>query len=82
MNPDTPLPPPYMPQPPQARIEPPLPDKLDVRALFDTFARAGLAPFDHQQPGGTIDGPVSREWGDLTFDAHDPDGHEWSFVQR
>lgn len=54
----------------------------DVRALFDTFARAGLAPFDHQQPGGTIDGPVTREWGDLTFDAHDLDGHEWSFVQR
>lgn len=40
MNADTPQPPPYMPQPPQARAEPPLPDKLDIRALFEALLRS------------------------------------------
>jgi hypothetical protein len=40
MNADTPQLPPYMPQPPQARIEPPLPDKLDIRSLFEALLRS------------------------------------------
>lgn len=40
MNADTPQPPPYMPQTPQARAEPPLPDKLDIRALFEALLRS------------------------------------------
>jgi hypothetical protein len=43
MNADTPQPSPYMPQPPQARAEPPLPDRLDIRALFEALLRSPRA---------------------------------------
>lgn len=39
MNTDIPQPPPYMPQP-HAHAEPPLPDKLDARALFEALLRS------------------------------------------
>lgn len=53
MNTDTPQPPPYFPQP---HAEPPLPEKLDIRALFEALLRSPKALIKRlAEPGhGTI----------------------------
>ncbi len=49
--------------------------------LFGKVVKAGLRPFDHQQPGAVLSGPVTRPWGDREFEIQDPDGHRWAFTE-
>lgn len=49
--------------------------------MFRTVNDRGLKPFDHQQPGVDINGPVTRPWGDVEFELTDPDGHRWAFTE-
>ena len=53
----------------------------DVDAHFRHVVEQGLAPYDHQQPGKALDGPVVREWGAREFEMNDPEGHRWAFTQ-
>lgn len=53
----------------------------DVDALFAQALAAGLQPFDHQNPGTPLTGPVLRPWGDLEFELVDPDGQWLAFTQ-
>ena len=53
----------------------------DVDALFRRVVAAGFAPYDHQQPGVTLNGPVTRPWGHREFELDDPDGVRWAFTQ-
>ena len=43
MNTDSPQPPPFMPEPPPPRVEPELPENLDLRALFEALLRSPRA---------------------------------------
>lgn len=54
----------------------------DVDAAFAAARAAGLDPYDHQQPGIRLDGPVTRPWGDREFELDDPDGWRWAFTAR
>lgn len=53
----------------------------DAREAFQRACAAGLSPYDHQQPGVRLDGPVTRPWGATEFELDDPDGHRWAFTQ-
>lgn len=53
----------------------------DVKALFERAVAAGTEPFDHQQPGVRLIGPVTHPWGDVEFELLDPDGHVLAFTQ-
>lgn len=52
----------------------------DVDAAFKRVVDAGLEPFDHQQPGVELEGPVPRPWGVREFELIDPDGHRLAFT--
>ena len=53
----------------------------DAQAAFDHAKSVGVEPLDHQQPGVTLAGPVTRPWGAVEFEVDDPDGHRWVFNQ-
>lgn len=53
----------------------------DAAAAFRAAVEAGYKPYDHQQPGVEIDGPVKRPWGAIEFELDDPEGHRWAFTQ-
>jgi len=53
----------------------------DVDAVFRRAVGAGYEPFDHQQPGEKLTGPVTRAWGSREFEILDPEGHRWAFTQ-
>jgi uncharacterized glyoxalase superfamily protein PhnB len=53
----------------------------DAAAAFRRARAAGLSPYDHQQPGQELTGPVTRPWGAIEFELDDPDGHRWAFTQ-
>jgi catechol 2,3-dioxygenase-like lactoylglutathione lyase family enzyme len=53
----------------------------DVDACFARARAAGLVPHDHQQPGVTLEGPVTRPWGDREFELDDPDGWRWALTE-
>lgn len=53
----------------------------DAQAAFDKLLANGVQPIDHQQPGVTITGPVTRAWGAVEFDLLDPDGYRWAYTQ-
>lgn len=53
----------------------------DVQALFERVVQAGLQPFDHQQAGQKLSGPVVRPWGAKEFELEDTEGHLWAFTQ-
>ena len=54
----------------------------DVHAAFQQAVDAGHQPYDHQQPGATLTGPVTRPWGAVEFELNDPEGHRWAFTAR
>ena len=49
--------------------------------LFERVRRAGLEPFDHQNPDASLSAPVLRPWGDREFELADPDGQVWAFTE-
>ena len=49
--------------------------------LFERARRAGLEPFDHQNPDASLSAPVLRPWGDREFELADPDGQVWAFTE-
>ena len=53
----------------------------DAAAAFQMAIAAGHAPYDHQQPGVALTGPVTRPWGAVEFELDDPEGHRWAFTQ-
>jgi uncharacterized glyoxalase superfamily protein PhnB len=53
----------------------------DVDTLFERIVARGLRPVDRQGDGTQLTAPVTRPWGDREFEATDPDGHNWSFIQ-
>jgi catechol 2,3-dioxygenase-like lactoylglutathione lyase family enzyme len=54
----------------------------DVDAAFARAREMGLDPYDHQQRGETLPGPVERPWGVREFELDDPEGHRWAFTQH
>lgn len=53
----------------------------ELDTLFKHVKEDGLQPFDHQSPGGLLEAPVVRPWGDREFELTDPDGHRWAFTE-
>jgi uncharacterized glyoxalase superfamily protein PhnB len=53
----------------------------DVDSVFRRALELGQKPYDHQQPGVDLKGPVTRPWGVREFELLDPEGHRWAFTQ-